>query len=65
MLHGRNVNAAAIVFARKGDDWVTELLASPDAVLNLPQIGLHIPLGELYADLDLGTESPDEAGATE
>jgi hypothetical protein len=45
----------AMVFARKGEDWITELLTTPEASLNLPDIGCTIPLGECYADLDLAT----------
>ncbi len=48
---------AAIVFARKGADWVTELLTQPDTLLNLPEIGCSIPLQECYTDLDLSAAS--------
>jgi hypothetical protein len=54
-------HAAAIVFARKGDDWVSEIVAGDDAVLRLPEIGIEVPLAELYADVELaGTPGEDD-----
>ncbi len=47
---------AAIVFSRKGEDWVTDLIAGEDALLRLPEVGIELPLQELYADLELGSE---------
>jgi Uma2 family endonuclease len=47
----------AIVFTRKGEEWVSTLLTSADASLNLPEIGCSFPLGECYADMDLGAAS--------
>jgi Uma2 family endonuclease len=41
----------ALAFVRKGDDWVTEILDGKDAVLALPEIGISIPMADLYADL--------------
>jgi Uma2 family endonuclease len=46
-------HAAAIVFSRKGDDWVTEIVAGEQAVLSLPEVGLEVPLAELYRDVEL------------
>jgi Uma2 family endonuclease len=51
-------HAGALVFRHKGDDWVSEALTGDDAVLHLPEIGIEIPLAELYADLAF----PDEEG---
>jgi Uma2 family endonuclease len=42
---------AAIVFAHRAGEWVTELVAGDDAVLRLPEIGIEIPLAEIYADV--------------
>jgi Uma2 family endonuclease len=47
--------AAAAVFSRKGDDWVADLLTGGDAVLRMPEIGLDIPLSELYIDVEFDT----------
>ncbi len=49
----------AIVFLRKGDDWVTTLLTDGTAAIDLPDVGVHIPLEELYAGLESGS-APSE-----
>ena len=48
---------AATVFARESGDWVGRLLAE-DAMLDMPEIGIAVPLAELYADLDLSPPEP-------
>jgi len=50
----QQTGAGAIVFARKGEDWITELVSGDGAMLRMPEIGVEIPLAELYADLNLG-----------
>jgi len=52
----QQTKVAAIVFSRKGEDWVTDLIAGGDALLRLPEVGIELPLRELYADLELGSE---------
>ncbi len=52
-------HAAAIVFARKGEDWISEIVTGDDAVLRLPEIGIEIPLAEFYVDVEL-TGAPSE-----
>ena len=49
-------NAAAVVFARKGDDWVTEIIAGTDAMLRLPEIAIELPLAEIYEGIELEAE---------
>jgi Uma2 family endonuclease len=56
----QQVKAAAVVFSRKGDDWVTDLLTGDDAVLRMPEIGIDVPLSEIY--LGVAFEA-DEAAA--
>lgn len=51
---------AATVFAREGERWVGSLLTG-DAVLSMPEIGIEVPLTELYEGLDF-TEPSGEAG---
>ena len=41
----------ATVFARVGDDWVGHVLGA-DAVLDMPEIGISVPLVELYDGVD-------------
>jgi Uma2 family endonuclease len=55
-------HSAAMVFTRKGVDWMTEIVAGDEALLHLPKIGIAIPLADLYADVELSSsESPDPA----
>lgn len=51
-------HAAAIVFARRNEDWISEILAGGDAVLRLPEIGIEVPLAELYAGVGLTESDP-------
>jgi Uma2 family endonuclease len=49
-------HAGAQVFHRQGEAWIAEALKDDD-ILRLPEIGIEIPLPELYADVAL---APDE-----
>ncbi len=42
---------AATIFERRGDDWVGHV-QTDDAVLVMPEIGITIPLPELYEGID-------------
>jgi hypothetical protein len=48
--------SAATVFERVGADWVGHILAA-DAMLNMPEIGVGFPLGELYEGVEFSDES--------
>lgn len=50
---------AATVFHRDGDAWIGTLLDA-DAVLRLPEIGLELPLTELYDGLDLASYAEEQ-----
>ena len=54
--------AAAVVFARKGEDWISEVVTD-EGVLRMPEIGVEVPLMELYADIDLTAEADIEAAS--
>ena len=54
------VEIAGTMFERVGDDWVGHILAA-DAVLQMPEIGIELPLAELYDGLDLANPPEDEA----
>ena len=43
------------MFARKGEDWVAETV-SETGILPMPEIGIEVPLADLYAGLELGQE---------
>jgi Uma2 family endonuclease len=47
----------ATVFSRAGDDWVGHVLKE-DAVLRMPEIGIDVPLAEIYEGIDF-TEVAD------
>jgi Uma2 family endonuclease len=55
----QQAKAAAVVFSRKGDDWVTDLLTGEDAILRMPEIDLDILLSEIY----LGVEFDADEGS--
>ena len=50
---------AGTMFERVGGEWIGRLLAA-DAVLQIPEIGIELPLAELYEGLDLTGPSEDE-----
>ena len=50
----QQTRAGAIVFTRKGEDWITEIVHD-QGVLHMPEIGIEIPMAELYADIDPAT----------
>ncbi len=52
---------AATVFHRVGGEWVGRLLVG-GATLDMPEIGLSVPLAEFYAGVDLPAAEPPEEG---
>ena len=58
----QQTHAGALVFVRKGEDWSAETVSGDEAVLRMPEIGVEIPLAELYTDIDLAA---GEAAAEE
>jgi len=46
------------VFARVGDDWVGHVV-SADAVLQMPEIGIELPLADLFEGVRFA--SPEDA----
>lgn len=48
---------AATVFARAGDDWAGHVLTG-DAVPAMPEIGVDLPLAEVYAGIEFATDDP-------
>ncbi len=43
---------AAEIYARDGDKWVRSTVIN-EGLLNIPEIGVEVPLAEVYADLDV------------
>jgi len=50
------------MYARAGNDWVYHPLAA-DSLLQMPEIGIELPLAELYEGIDLTSGEPDETSA--
>ncbi len=47
----QQTRVGAIVFVRRGSDWLSEIVAGPDAILRLPEIGIELQLAEVYANV--------------
>jgi Uma2 family endonuclease len=58
----QQTKAAAAVFSRKGDDWVTDLLCGDESILRIPEIGIDIPLSEIYRRVAFQVEQGDAEG---
>ena len=50
------------MFERIGDEWLGHVLA-PESVLRMPEIGIELPLSELYEDVELPAVPPEEGSA--
>ena len=48
------------VFTRTSDDWVGHLIDG-DAVLSMPEIGVELPLSEIYAGITFPDPEPNDA----
>ncbi len=60
----QQASAALMAYARKGEDWVSDVVTGDAAVLRLPGIGAESPLAEMYADIEFPAVSGrDEAPA--
>jgi len=49
----QQIHKAAIVFERRADLWLSEIVSGDGAVLDLPEIGITVPLDEVYANAEL------------
>jgi Uma2 family endonuclease len=52
-------HAAAIMFSRRDDAWVSEVVAGLDGALHLPEIGIELPLADLYERIELAAAEDD------
>jgi Uma2 family endonuclease len=55
----QQTHKAAIIFVRREDGWLSEIVSGDDASLDLPEIGIAVPLHEVYANAGL-PEPPTE-----
>ncbi len=51
-------HAGAQVFRRRGENWIAETVKDDD-ILHLPEIGIEIPLPEIYADVALAEDESE------
>lgn len=51
----------ATVFARVGDDWAGHIM-SGEAILAMPEIGIEVPLAELYEGVTFNSATDDPTG---
>jgi Uma2 family endonuclease len=58
----QQTHKAAIVFVRREDGWLSEIVSGHDAMLDLPKIGIAVPLHEIYANSEL-SEAPQNRAA--
>jgi len=49
----RQTHRAAIIFVRREDGWLSEIVSGDAASLDLPEIGIAVPLHEVYANAGL------------
>ncbi len=49
----QQTHKAAIVFLRREDGWLSEIVSGEDAGLDLPEIGISVRLHEVYANAGL------------
>jgi Uma2 family endonuclease len=52
--------AGAQIFVRRGDEWISELESGLDKTLKLSEIGIEIPMSEIYADVELSPDPLDD-----
>ncbi len=50
------------MFERVGEDWLGHVLGS-DSILRMPEIGIEVPLSELYEDIEFEGAASQSEGA--
>ncbi len=61
MLEQRAIAGTMFVRTEDGADWIGHMLDA-SAVLRMPEIGIDMPIDELYAGLDMTSDAPNEDG---
>ena len=49
----QQTHRAAIVFVRREDGWLSEIVSGDDANLKMPEIGIAVPLHGIYVNSGL------------
>ncbi len=55
----QQTHAGAMIFSRRDSDWLADPITGDGATLDLPAIGIAIPLAEIYAEIDLPKPPPE------
>jgi Uma2 family endonuclease len=55
----QQTHKVAIVFVRREDGWLSEIVSGTGASLDLPEIGVSVPLQEVYANAGLADEGEE------
>jgi hypothetical protein len=55
----QQTHKVAIVIVRREDGWLSEIVSGTGASLDLPQIGVSVPLQEVYANAGLADEGEE------
>lgn len=53
----QQTHRAAIVFVRRAQDWLSEIVSGENTAIQLPEIGIDVPLDEIYASTGLPEET--------
>ena len=56
----RQTHRVAMVYHRKGDGWAFAFVSGEGAVLDMPEIGISVPLAEIYEDIVLESDLAGE-----
>jgi hypothetical protein len=59
MLEQTAIEGTMFTRSADGAEWVGRIL-NADSVLHMPEIGIDLPLADLYAGIDLSAPAPDE-----
>jgi Uma2 family endonuclease len=57
----QQTHIGALLFSRSGDHWIDDVVIGAEGVLRLPEIGIEIPLSEIYADMNFDSEADSTA----
>jgi Uma2 family endonuclease len=55
-------SAAVVVFRRDADDFGREVYSGADAVISLPELGIELPLAEIYEGAEFAPEADENEG---
>ena len=56
----RQTHRVAMVYHRKGDGWAFAFVSGEGAMLDMPEIGIAVPLAEIYEDIILESDLAGE-----